>query len=99
MRHQFAGESMHIRCMASLDGVIRERISQIFEAVGWGRRNQTTLQQTFQKSTYVRIAYDNEKIIDFGRTVDNGQYYALIVDLVVDPEYQGKGIGTTILKG
>jgi GNAT superfamily N-acetyltransferase len=45
----------------------------------------------------VRIAYDNEKIIGFRRTVDDGQYYALIVDLVVDPKYQGRGIGTTIL--
>jgi len=89
---------MNIRYMASLDGVVWERISQIFETVGWGMRNPTDLQQAFQKSTCVRIAYDNEKIVGFGRTVDDGQYYALIVDLVVDPEYQGEGIGTTILK-
>ena len=56
------------------------------------------LRHAFQTSTYVRIAYDNEKIVGFGRTVDDGQYYALIVDLLVDPEYQRKGIGSTILK-
>lgn len=56
------------------------------------------LRQSFQRSTYVRIAYDNEKIVGFGRTVDDGRYYALIVDLVVDPKYQRKGIATTILK-
>ena len=90
---------MNIRYVANLDGVSWERISEIFNAVGWGRRNPTNLQQAFQKSTCVRIAYDNEKIVGFGRTVDDGQCYALIVDLLVDPEYQGKGIGTTILRG
>ena len=89
---------MNIRYMASLDGVVWERISQIFEAAGWGRRNPMELKQAFQTSTYVRIVYDNEKIVGFGRTVDDGQYYALIVDLLVDPEYQRKGIGTTVLK-
>lgn len=89
---------MNIRYMASLDGVVWERISQIFETAGWGRRNPTELKQAFQASTYVRIVYDNEKIVGFGRTIDDGQYYALIVDLLVDPEYQRKGIGKTILK-
>ena len=56
------------------------------------------LKESFQKSSYVRIAYENEKLVGFGRTVDDGRYYALIVDLLVDPEYQRKGIGTAILK-
>ena len=73
-------------------------MSDIFEAVGWGRRNQRELKQSFEKSSYVRIAYDNEKIVGFGRTVDDGQYYALIADVLIDPEYQRKGIGATILK-
>lgn len=90
---------MNIRYVANLDGVVWERISEIFDAVGWGRRNPTNLQQAFQKSTCVRIAYENEKIVGFGRTVDDGQYYALIVDLLVDPEYQRQGIGTAILQG
>ena len=89
---------MNIRYVVSLDGVVWERISGIFDAVGWGTRSPTELEQAFQTSTYVRIAYDNEKIVGFGRTVDDGRYYALIVDLLVDPEYQRKGIGTTILR-
>ena len=89
---------MNIRYKNNLDGISWERISEIFEAVGWGRRNPKELKQSFEKSSYVRIAYDKEKIVGFGRTVDDGQYYALIVDVLIDPEYQRKGVGATILK-
>ena len=33
----------------------------------------------------------------FGRTVDDGKYYALLVDVIVHPEHQSKGIGTQIV--
>ncbi len=43
------------------------------------------------------FAYDGIELVGFGRTVDDGKYYALIVDLIVSPKYQGKGIGGKIL--
>ncbi len=49
------------------------------------------------ESSHVRIVRDGSNIVAFGRTVDDGKYYALIVDLVVDPVYQGRGIGKKIL--
>ena len=49
------------------------------------------------ESSYVRIAIDGSNIIGFGRTVDDGKYYAIIADLVVDPMYQNKKIGKKIL--
>ncbi len=79
-------------------GVCWERVSELFEAVGWGRRSPGDLKQAFEKSTYVRIAYHRERIVGVGRTVDDGRYYGMIVDLVVDPDYQRKGIGSTILE-
>ena len=90
---------MNIRYVASLDGVVWERGSGMFEAAGWGRKTPMELKQAFQNSSYVRMAYENDKLVGFGRTVDDGRYCALIVDLLVDPEYQRKGIGKTILKG
>jgi GNAT superfamily N-acetyltransferase len=62
-----------------------------------GEKPSGDLRQAFEKSTYVRIAYDQDKIVGAGRTVDDGKYYGMIVDLVVDPDYQGQGIGSTIL--
>jgi len=37
-------------------------------------------------------------LIGFGRVISDGAYQAAIYDCAVLPEFQGKGIGTTIMK-
>lgn len=88
---------MPIRYENDLCNVSWERCTEIFQAVGWGTRAPEVIRRAFEKSTFVRIAFDGDKIVGFGRTVDDGKYYALIADLIVDPEYQKMGIGTRIL--
>ena len=73
-------------------------VAKIFELVGWGERPVKTLEAAFRKSSAVRFAFDSDKLIGFGRTVDDGAFYAWVVDLVVIPEYQGNGIGSYLLK-
>ena len=73
-------------------------ICQIFENVGWGERTPKEIEKTFKESSHIRIVQDNSKVVAFGRTVDDGRHYALIVDLVIEPEYQGKGIGKKYLE-
>ena len=41
--------------------------------------------------------FDSEKLIGFGRTVDDGKYYSMVADLIIDPKYQGQGIGSNLL--
>ncbi len=41
-----------------LSGVCWERISELIEAVGWPQRPHEDLKQAFEKSTFIRIAYD-----------------------------------------
>lgn len=50
-----------------------------------------------RKSSFVRFAYSNNILVGFGRTVDDGKYYALIADLVIHPEFQSQGIGSHVL--
>jgi aralkylamine N-acetyltransferase len=97
-KYSYNLEEPMIQYQADLNGVSWNRISELMEAVGWDQRCPEELRQAFGKSTYVRIAYDGNKIIGFGRTVDDGRYYGMIVDLVVDPEFQGRGIGSKILR-
>ena len=89
---------MRIRYENEVSGVSWERVSELFEAVGWDKSPPENLKQAFEKSTYVRIAYHQDKIVGVGRTVDDGKYYGMIVDLVVEPDYQERGIGSTILE-
>lgn len=74
-----------------------ERMSELFQTVGWGRRSPDEIEHAFRCSSFARFAYCDGDLIGFGRTVDDGKYYALIVDLVIDPGFQGRGIGKRIL--
>ena len=43
------------------------------------------------------VAVINDEIVGMGRLVGDGMYFT-IVDVVVRPEYQGKGVGSAIIK-
>jgi len=83
---------MNITYKTSIDRVDWETVAGLFEDIDWGKREPADLKKAFASSSYVRFAYDEEKLVGFGRTVDDGKYYALIVDLVISPRYQGKVI-------
>jgi GNAT superfamily N-acetyltransferase len=89
---------MELRYSNNLEGISWERIAEIFTAVGWGQRDPADLRRCFERSSFVRFAIDGDRIVGFGRTMDDGRYYGMIVDLVIDPAYQRKGIGSHILR-
>ncbi|MGR3779586.1 GNAT family N-acetyltransferase [Bacillus paramycoides] len=49
-------------------------------------------------SVFSVIVKDNHNIIGMGRIVGDGAIYFYIQDIVVHPDYQGKGIGKEIMK-
>lgn len=42
-------------------------------------------------------AYETDQLIGLGRILSDGVVHALLLDLIVLPEYQNQGIGTKIL--
>ncbi len=72
-------------------------VSDLFALVGWGDRSPEDIKTAFNKSSFVRFAYSDGILVGFGRTVDDGKYYASIVDLIVHPDFHGRGIGSSIL--
>jgi N-acetylglutamate synthase-like GNAT family acetyltransferase len=70
----------------------------LYEKVGWSPRKEKALLHAIQSSPNICIVKDQNKIIGTGRTIDDNEYYALIVDLMVDPEYQGRGLGKLIIQ-
>jgi ribosomal protein S18 acetylase RimI-like enzyme len=71
----------------------------LFKTAGW----QTTadaedLMLALHNSWLTLSAYDQDQLVGFGRVVSDGVLYAMIYDLIVLPEYQGKGIGKAILE-
>lgn len=88
---------MKIDYKDTLENVCWESVSNIIELVGWGERSPTDVRFSFETGSYVMFAYHHNKMVGFGRTVDDGKYHGLVVDLIVHPDYQGNGIGSYIL--
>lgn len=52
--------------------------------------------EAFLNSEYYEAAFDNDKLVGIARAITDG-YYATILNVAVDPEYQGLNIGKTIV--
>lgn len=79
------------------------QLQGLFALVGWSDGNETTEQAAgfnigFINSTLVISAWDGEKLVGAVRVLSDTIFRSTIYDLVVDPEYQGKGIGGEILR-
>lgn len=66
------------------------------ESVGWQNWPETQVRAALAHSTHTITAICDGKAIGMGRLIGDGMYYTL-VDVVVDPAYQGRGIGSHIL--
>jgi GNAT superfamily N-acetyltransferase len=87
-----------IRITNTIDGVHWADLTALFVAVGWGERDPVRNEHAFRKASFVRFAWQGEKLIACGRTTDDGEFCGVICDLVVHPEFQGNGIGSRILR-
>ena len=88
---------MDVDLTPDLDRLEWDKVVHLFQRVGWGDRDPGDVERSFRRSSHVCVVRENGRLVAFGRTVDDGIYYALIVDVVVHPEHQGKGIGRTIV--
>ena len=78
-----------------------DSFSNIFESTGWNIRYKKTKESLYSAivdSWFVISAYVNDNLVGFGRVISDGSMHAFIVDLIIIPQYQGKGIGKTILE-
>lgn len=66
------------------------------EGVGWNNFTEPQAREALKNSKYDIVVFTEEKAIGMGRLIGDGIYYT-IVDVVVVPEFQGKGIGTKII--
>lgn len=65
-------------------------------SVGWQNYSEKQVREGLHNSVYDIIVVENSQTIAMGRLIGDGLYY-LIVDVVVRPEFQGKGIGNNIM--
>ena len=68
------------------------------KTVGWHEIEEKQALTGIQNSAFLISAVHDDKTIGLARVVGDGGYVIIIVDVIVLPEYQGKGIGKTMMQ-
>lgn len=69
---------------------------ELIDSVGWKRPSKRLLLNSLKNSYTVKYLLD-DKVIGMARLVTDYGYSGLIMDVVVNPNFQGKGIGTILI--
>lgn len=81
-----------------------EQLHKLFVSVGWS--DEGTLPEELKAgfmcpwlhSTLVVSAWDNDCLVGAVRVLSDTIFRSVIYDLLVDPEYQGHGIGSELVR-
>jgi len=87
-----------IQFSTDIDKVSWEDLARVVELAPLGKKDPKKLELAFRNSLVRCFAYHEERVIGAGRAVSDGVWRAAIYDVVVLPEYQGKGIGTQMMR-
>lgn len=80
-----------------IKGVVRpEQIAELRNSVGWNGM-ENSYKESLKRSYLYICCFDDDKLVGFLDVVSNGITDAYIQDVVVNPDYQGTGIGSTMM--
>lgn len=85
----------------SLDPPDSASFFALFETTGWNatyRLSADDLAHAIETSWAVICAYEEGRLVGFGRVMCDGKVHAFILDMIVAPDRQDRGIGSEILK-
>jgi ribosomal protein S18 acetylase RimI-like enzyme len=77
-------------------------LEELCDAVGWSRRPLRKVRKAIQHSFLVTTMWQQRgatrRLIGFARATSDHAFNATIWDVVVHPEFQGKGLGKALMK-
>ena len=75
-------------------------ILRLYRSVGWTAYTDhlEVLQKGFEKSMLTLAAYEGDQLLGIIRAVGDGHTIVFVQDILVFPEHQRKGIGSTLLQ-
>ncbi len=66
-------------------------------SVGWWKTDEDATEAALSNSLFCVVAIENNNIVGIGRIIGDGGLYFYIQDLIVHPEFQGKGFGKQLM--
>ncbi len=77
----------------------KDQVIALYKSVKWSSaKKPDLLLKALGNSHTVVTAWDGERLVGLGNAISDGYLVVYYPHLVVHPEYQGKGIGTEIVK-
>lgn len=78
-------------------GVNWETVSETLKMVGMAYHDPDVHKRAFEASHTTVFVYHADRLIGFGRAISDGAYQAAVYDCAVLHDFQGQGIGRTIM--
>ncbi|MEL6930326.1 MAG: GNAT family N-acetyltransferase [Cyanobacteria bacterium J06600_6] len=81
--------------------VTPEQLNDLCTAVGWQSRPAHKLAQAISSSFRYISAWHidrEQRLVGFARAVSDGVYQATLLDIAVHPDFQGRGLGKTLVE-
>ena len=69
----------------------------LYDLVGWGSYDDKISKRALDNTYYSVSIYADERIVGYGRIIGDTICFMYIQDIMVDPMYQGRGIGTMVM--
>ena len=81
----------------STENVNWHELETLFTAGGLAGRAGDKIRRAFEQSSLVCFVYQDERLVGASRALTDGEYHALIYDVVVQPDCQRQGIGSAMM--
>lgn len=73
-------------------------VAALMDSITWARgRTPEALMKALSHSEHVASAWDGDRLVGVARSIGDGVYYVTIWDVIVHPDYQGRGIGDALM--
>lgn len=81
-----------VECVPTID-----EYSALRDSAGWYPVESGYVERGLRNSLYSICAFKGNSLVGMGRVVGDGGIYYYVQDIIVLPEFQGKGIGMKIM--
>ena len=76
-----------------------ESFKALYDTTGWGpkSRDVSYYHGALLGSWFTNSAYSSGELVGFARVISDGHLHAFITEMIVLPEFQGRGVGSALL--